>query len=157
MSGSQSASEREACRTRAPRARCAAWHAASRCLRSRSRLRCPAAFSARNGPTSISKCPRTIAPRRKANADAAVPVLDWWRGFRSGELTSLMDAAQIYNLDIAVAIAQIVQADAQVGVSGAPLLPSHDRQSAAPSATTPVRKPAAAGRRTTFSQHLLRH
>jgi multidrug efflux system outer membrane protein len=62
------------------------------------------------------------APR--GNADAAVPVLDWWRGFRSSELTTLMEAAQIYNLDIAVAIAQIVQADAQVGVSGAPLLPS---------------------------------
>src|SRR5580692_5916033 len=56
--------------------------------------------------------------------DAAVPALDWWRGFRSSELTALMEAAQIYNLDIAVAIAQIVQADAQVGVSGAPLLPS---------------------------------
>ena len=62
------------------------------------------------------------APR--GNADAAVPVLDWWRGFRSGELTALMEAAQIYNLDIAVAVAQIVQADALVGVSGAPLLPS---------------------------------
>src|SRR5215472_18316935 len=46
----------------------------------------------------------------KSNADAAVPVLDWWRGFRSAELSALMDAAQIYNLDIAVAIAQIVQA-----------------------------------------------
>jgi multidrug efflux system outer membrane protein len=56
--------------------------------------------------------------------DAHVPALDWWRGFRSNELTMLMDAAQIYNLDIAVAIAQIVQADAQVGVAGAPLLPS---------------------------------
>jgi outer membrane protein, multidrug efflux system len=56
--------------------------------------------------------------------DAAVPALDWWRGFRSSELTKLMEAAQIYNLDIAVAIAQIIQADAQVGVSGAPLLPS---------------------------------
>jgi NodT family efflux transporter outer membrane factor (OMF) lipoprotein len=56
--------------------------------------------------------------------DAAVPAVDWWRGFRSSELTSLMDAAQLYNLDIAVAIAEIVQADAQVGVSGAPLLPS---------------------------------
>src|SRR6516165_3817805 len=60
----------------------------------------------------------------KSNADAAVPVLDWWRGFRSSEMSALMDAAQIYNLDIAVAIAQIVQADAQVGVSGAPLLPT---------------------------------
>src|SRR5471030_633095 len=56
--------------------------------------------------------------------DAAVPALDWWRGFRSSELTKLMEAAQIFNLDIAVAIAQIIQADAQVGVSGAPLLPS---------------------------------
>jgi outer membrane protein, multidrug efflux system len=60
----------------------------------------------------------------KANADASVPMLDWWRGFRSSELSSLMDAAQIYNLDIAVAMAQIVQADAQVGVSGAALLPT---------------------------------
>ncbi len=29
--------------------------------------------------------------------DAHVPALDWWRGFRSSELTMLMDAAQIYN------------------------------------------------------------
>jgi NodT family efflux transporter outer membrane factor (OMF) lipoprotein len=56
--------------------------------------------------------------------DAAVPALDWWRGFRSPELTSLMEEAQIFNLDIAVAVAQIAQADAQVGVQGAPLLPS---------------------------------
>ncbi len=60
----------------------------------------------------------------KGDADAAVPALDWWRGFRSSELTSLMDEAQLHNLDIAVAIAQIIQADAQVGISGAPLLPS---------------------------------
>src|SRR5437879_7830222 len=62
------------------------------------------------------------APR--GAADAAVPAVDWWRGFRSSELTTLMEAAQIQNLDIAVAIAQIIQADAQVGISGAPLLPS---------------------------------
>ena len=60
----------------------------------------------------------------KRAPDAAIPALDWWRGFRSKELTSLMEDAQIFNLDIAVAVAQIVQADAQVGVSGAPLLPS---------------------------------
>jgi outer membrane protein, multidrug efflux system len=56
--------------------------------------------------------------------DAAVPALDWWRGFRSKELTSLLEDAQIANLDIAVAIAEIVQADAQAGISGAPLLPT---------------------------------
>jgi len=56
--------------------------------------------------------------------DAAVPAMDWWKGFRSSELTSLMEEAQIQNLTIAVAVAQIVQADAQVGVAGSPLLPS---------------------------------
>nr|HEV8012348.1 efflux transporter outer membrane subunit [Bradyrhizobium sp.] len=56
--------------------------------------------------------------------DADIPALDWWRGFRSSELTTLMESAQINNLDIAVAIAQLIQADALVGVSGAPLLPS---------------------------------
>ncbi len=60
----------------------------------------------------------------KGDAGASVPIIDWWRGFRSSELTALMDAAQVYNLDIAVAIAQIVQADAQVGSSGAALLPT---------------------------------
>jgi NodT family efflux transporter outer membrane factor (OMF) lipoprotein len=60
----------------------------------------------------------------KGDADAALPVVDWWRGFRSNELSNLMEIAQIRNFDIAVAIAQIVQADAQVGISGAPLLPS---------------------------------
>jgi outer membrane protein, multidrug efflux system len=63
-------------------------------------------------------------PKSEAAADKAPPALDWWRGFRSSELTSLMDAAQINNLDIAVAVAQIIQADAQVGVSGAALLPT---------------------------------
>jgi outer membrane protein, multidrug efflux system len=60
----------------------------------------------------------------KSGADAALPILDWWRGFHSGELTTLMEAAQLSNLDIAVAIAQVVQADAQVGVAGAALLPN---------------------------------
>jgi outer membrane protein, multidrug efflux system len=57
-------------------------------------------------------------------SDAAVPALDWWRGFRSKELTSLLEDAQINNLDIAVAYAQIIQADAQVGISGSALLPT---------------------------------
>jgi outer membrane protein, multidrug efflux system len=68
--------------------------------------------------------PATYREGGRHAPDAAVPALDWWRGFRSSELTTLMEAAQIYNLDIAVAIAQIIQADAQVGISGAPLLPS---------------------------------
>lgn len=59
-----------------------------------------------------------------SQADAALPALDWWRGFHSTELTSLIEQAQTYNLDIAVAYAQIVQADAAAGVARAPLFPS---------------------------------
>ncbi|MGC2410408.1 MAG: efflux transporter outer membrane subunit [Methyloceanibacter sp.] len=61
------------------------------------------------------------APRKP---EAAVPALDWWRGFHSKELTGLIEEAQVSNLDIAVAIAQIIQADAQVGIAGSPLLPT---------------------------------
>jgi multidrug efflux system outer membrane protein len=58
--------------------------------------------------------------------EAATPTLDWWRSFRSRELTSLMEEALTANFDIAVAIAQISQADAQVRIAGAPLLPTID-------------------------------
>ena len=57
---------------------------------------------------------------------AALPKLDWWRGFHSRELTDLMQEAQVANLDIAAAVARIVQADAQARVAGAPLLPLID-------------------------------
>lgn len=54
----------------------------------------------------------------------ATPTLDWWRGFGSSELTTLMEEAQTVNLDIAAAAARIIQADALARVAGAPLLPS---------------------------------
>lgn len=55
--------------------------------------------------------------------DAALPAPDWWRGFRSKELTAFVEEARLFNLDIEVAIAQIRQADAQVGIAGGPLYP----------------------------------
>jgi multidrug efflux system outer membrane protein len=57
---------------------------------------------------------------------AAPPSLDWWRTFRSAELTSLVEEAQTANFDIAAAVARIIQADAQSKIAGAPLLPSAD-------------------------------
>ena len=57
-------------------------------------------------------------------SQAAVPPLEWWRGFRSVELTDLMEQALAANFDIAAAIARIVQADAQARIAGAALLPS---------------------------------
>lgn len=59
-------------------------------------------------------------------AEAALPSLDWWRGFGSRELTALIEQGQAANFDIAVAIAQIKQADAQARIAGAPLLPTVD-------------------------------
>ncbi|KIZ39524.1 MULTISPECIES: efflux transporter outer membrane subunit [Rhodopseudomonas] len=59
-----------------------------------------------------------------ASAVEAPPALDWWRGFRSKELTELIEEAQTVNLDIAAASARIIQADAQARIAGAALLPS---------------------------------
>lgn len=62
----------------------------------------------------------------KGSADAALPSPTWWRSFRSAELSSFVEEAQVANFDIAVAVAQIIQADAQVRIAGAPLLPTVD-------------------------------
>jgi NodT family efflux transporter outer membrane factor (OMF) lipoprotein len=61
--------------------------------------------------------------RNPAIAEAALPPLDWWHGFRSRELTEIIEEARSANLDIAAAVARIVQADAQARIAGAPLLP----------------------------------
>jgi NodT family efflux transporter outer membrane factor (OMF) lipoprotein len=67
-------------------------------------------------PDSYRQAPRA-APH------AALPKLDWWREFRSPELTALMEEAQLANFDIGAAVARILQADAQARIAGAPLLP----------------------------------
>jgi NodT family efflux transporter outer membrane factor (OMF) lipoprotein len=64
------------------------------------------------------------ASRNPRFAEAALPKLDWWRGFRSRELTTIVEQARDANLDIAAAIARIVQADASARIAGAPLLPN---------------------------------
>lgn len=64
--------------------------------------------------------------RNPAAAEARVPPLDWWRGFRSRELTEIIEEARAANLDIAAAVARIVQADANARIAGAPLLPLID-------------------------------
>src|SRR5262245_35805098 len=59
-------------------------------------------------------------------ADAALPSVVWWRGFRSRELTGLIEESLTSNFDIAAAVARIVQADAQSRIIGAALLPIFD-------------------------------
>ena len=57
-------------------------------------------------------------------AQAAWPAADWWRGFGSPELDRLIAEARAYNQNLAAAIARVVQADAQVSITGSPLLPT---------------------------------
>jgi outer membrane protein, multidrug efflux system len=63
--------------------------------------------------------------RAEQPADASVwPAPDWWRGFRSPQLDALITDATAHNQNIAVAVAQIREADAAVRIAGAPLLPT---------------------------------
>src|SRR6476620_10117031 len=68
----------------------------------------------------------SAGPRNPAAAEARTPPLDWWRGFRSRELTEIIEEARAANLDIAAAVARIVQADANSRIVGAALLPIID-------------------------------
>jgi multidrug efflux system outer membrane protein len=79
---------------------------------------------AENPPAAIDIPPGYREGPRKS--DAALPSLVWWRGFRSKELTDLIEEALTSNLDIAAAVARIVQADAQARIAGAALLPAID-------------------------------
>src|ERR1051325_12018411 len=73
--------------------------------------------------------------------DSGLPALDWWRGFGARELTLLMEEAQTANLDIAAAVARIQQADAQVRIVNASLLPVLDANFSA----TRSRRPSLSG------------
>ena len=64
----------------------------------------------------------TGAPNLRT-AQAHTPPLDWWRSFHSRELTGIIEDVRTSNLDIAQAVARVVQADAQSRVTGAALLP----------------------------------
>ena len=75
-------------------------------------------------PDPALDVPEGYKAARLSKATDAPPTLDWWRGFRSRELTGLMEEAQTVNLDIAAATARFKQADAQARIAGAALLPT---------------------------------
>jgi multidrug efflux system outer membrane protein len=63
----------------------------------------------------------------RATAESAAdawPAEDWWTGFGSPELNALVEQARTRNFDIQAAIARVSQADAQVRIGGAALLPT---------------------------------
>ncbi len=78
----------------------------------------------RDLPDPALDVPQGYKAARLTSPDAATPTLDWWHGFRSRELTTLMEEAQTVNLDIAAATSRLIQADAQARIAGAALLPN---------------------------------
>jgi outer membrane protein, multidrug efflux system len=54
------------------------------------------------------------------------PSTDWWHGFGSSQLDDYIAQAQKNNDDLAVAVARVQEADAQVRIAGAALLPTVD-------------------------------
>jgi outer membrane protein, multidrug efflux system len=61
---------------------------------------------------------------QQAAGGAVWPAADWWRGFGSAELDRLMAEAEQANYDLAAAVARVREADAQVRITGAALLPT---------------------------------
>ncbi len=80
------------------------------------------------GPDYVRPAVETPAAFRATavSASTAWPPAEWWHAFGSAELDGLIADARAHNQDLAAAAARVVQADAQVSISGAPLLPSVD-------------------------------
>lgn len=92
-------------------------------------------------PDPALDVPAAYKAAAKGDPEARLPPLDWWRAFRSPELTALMEEAQTVNLDIAAATARIIQADALARQAGAALIPTVNAdgsvtRSRSPSTTT---------------------
>jgi outer membrane protein, multidrug efflux system len=66
-----------------------------------------------------------------ASDQSVWPATDWWRRFGSPQLDDLIDQAQRANDDLAAAMARVQEADAQLRIAGAPLLPTVDLGAAA--------------------------
>lgn len=69
--------------------------------------------------------PSTFAAPR-AGSDAAWPGKDWYASFGSPELDALIEQAASDNIDLSMARARVVQADARARQAGAAILPSVD-------------------------------
>ena len=76
------------------------------------------------GPGPVQpKISMPVAWDAQSAAPTAWPAADWWKSFGSAELNGLVAEAQANNLDIAAAAARVMQADAQLRVTGASLFP----------------------------------
>jgi outer membrane protein, multidrug efflux system len=72
--------------------------------------------------------PSAAEPDKWRNADQVMsaewPSADWWHAFGATQLDTLMRQAQQHNFDLAAAAARVRQADADIQIAHAPLLPA---------------------------------
>jgi outer membrane protein, multidrug efflux system len=82
------------------------------------------------------------------------PNPDWWKAFGSDEMSGLVATAQTDNLDIALAMANVLQAKANREIARSALFPTIDAEPSAQRTRTPGEKvvePTANGGTTTFN------
>jgi NodT family efflux transporter outer membrane factor (OMF) lipoprotein len=91
------------------------------------------------GPDYVKPTLEVPAAYRASPATAATawPATDWWSIFGSPELDRLIAEARQHNFDLAAAIARVEEANAQVSISGAPLLPTINGVGTAEAVQTP--------------------
>ncbi len=81
------------------------------------------------GPKPIPRTPQSVAARAAlagttlASASASWPAADWWTAYGDPQLTRLIELGLAGSPDLAVAIARVAAAQAQVREAGAPLAP----------------------------------
>ncbi len=76
------------------------------------------------GPKFHPPAIQTPSGWREGQASGNWPAADWWKGFNSQQLDTLVVQAESANYDLKAAIDRVLEANAQVEIAGAPLLPS---------------------------------
>ena len=75
--------------------------------------------------------PKAFTAPEPEGAIETVPSAEWWKGFSSDEMTSLVEASRGGNLDVAIYAARVEQARANAGLAWADLFPAVSAQGAA--------------------------
>ncbi|MDX2203673.1 MAG: efflux transporter outer membrane subunit [Hyphomicrobiaceae bacterium] len=77
-----------------------------------------------SGPNPLADAAKVPETFQAARTTQATDISRWYARFGSGELNKLVGEANIGNLDVAIAVAQLMQADAQVQIAAAALFPT---------------------------------
>ncbi len=85
------------------------------------------------------------------------PNPDWWQAFGSDELSGLVTTAQTDNLDIAVAMANVLQSQANRDIARSALFPTVDLQPSAQRSRQPGTKVVEIDGKTGKHDHLRKH